>query len=265
MGSNQVSEGNGATPTEFWRPSFAPPAGRLYGADSWGAISHQAHLRGDTEYEEAARYLSVSIQAAGIRLRDVAKAHHDQLRWALQDDRQPGTSFSNVALFDLYLDFHSLATELCAARDHLARVAAMTVGAKESVDSMARLDDWLSKSINSDSAKDPLTALLLVAWGSKENPSWLRKLGDMRNQMVHKQPMAANPEAAMLRLMEVNTTAGPISTIRLAPSRASGLDINGSPDPFVTLLELYNQLERLTRAASDVARYQPELLKIRAI
>lgn len=265
VGSNQVLETNVGPRNEIWKPSSALPADRLHGAESWSAISLQARIKGDREYEDAARYVSVSIQAAGIRLRDVAKGHHDQLRWALEEGMRPGSGFTNIALFDLYLDFHSLATELCAARDHLARVAAITVGAKDSIDSMARLEDWLRKPVNADLAKDPLTALLLIAWGSKESPSWLQTLGDIRNQMVHKQPMAANPEAAVLRLVEVNTTVGPISTIRLAPLGTTDLNLVGAPDPFVTLLNLYNHMEQLVKSASGLARYPPEPLAMLAV
>lgn len=263
VGSNEIVKGAGAAPTEFWRPSFAPTEGGLYGAESWGAISFQAHLSNDSEYADAARYISVSIQSAGIRLRDIAKAHHNQLRWALVDGRKPGNGFSNVALFDLYVDFHSLATELCSARDHLARTAAITLGAKVGIDSMARLEDWLKKSANAEAARNPLVTLLLTAWGSKENPGWLRKLGDIRNEMVHKQPMAANPEATMLRLAEVESAIGPVFTIRLAPSKTSGLDFNALPDPFLVLLDLYNCLQQLAMAAGSVARYQPTLPSFR--
>ena len=264
VGSNQEIFGTGPMVTEIWRPSLAPAPSGLFSAESWGAISHQARNNADAAYEECARSLSVSLQAAGIRLRGVSKGHHNQLCWALLEEKTVGAGFSNLPLLDLYLDFHSLATELCAARDYLARTAALTVGAKDSVDGMARLDDWLSKPINSASAKNPLVALLLDSWGSKETPGWLRKLGDIRNQMVHKQPMAANPEAAMLRLVETNTPAGPIPTIRLAPSISSGLPVESSPDPFVVLLDFYNRVEQLARAASELARYKPEPLNVHA-
>lgn len=262
VGSNQTMKSDSAVPSETWRASIAPPSGQLRAEDCWSTISHQAHLERDEDYAELARYLSVSIQAAGIRLRGVAKGHHAQLCWALMDGKAAGTGFKNAPLFDLYAEFHSLATELCAARDHLANLAAGSVGAKSSIESMARLVDWSGKPANTESRKVPMIASLLAAWGSDEHTGWLRRLGEMRNQMVHRQPMARNPEAAMLRLVEANTKEGPICTVRLAPSIAGGLDMNDTPDPFVSFLYLYNEFEKLSREISQHAKYPVKLLSM---
>lgn len=262
VGSNETLKGDSAVPSEFWRTGIAPRLGQLRAEDCWSSISHQAHLEKDDGYAELARYLSVSIQASGIRLRSVARGHHAQLCWALMDEKATGTGFKNTPLFDLYVDFHSLATELCAARDHLANIAARSVGAKISVDGMARLVDWLDQPKHVDLRKVPMIASLLAAWGSDEHHGWLRRLGEMRNQMVHRQPMARNPEAAMLRLVEANTKEGPICTVRLAPSIAGGLDVDDTPDPFVSFLDLHDEFEKLAREIGQHAKYPVKLVSM---
>lgn len=259
VGVNQSFQGGGPAPQETWRPDVRPSEQQLHAADSWGAISHQAIAHKDIAYAAVARYVSVSVHAAGVRLRDVARAHHDQLRWAFQSGKRPGLRFSNTAMTDLYLAFHSLASELCSARDHLARIAAMHCGAKESVDSMARFDDWALKSMNiGTAAAQPLSALLMSAWGTAGAPGWLRTMGEVRNEMIHRQPMAANPDTSFLALSEIATPAGPILTIRLASAASS----DNSPDPFATLFGLYSQFELLAIKASALARYDVKLPQV---
>ena len=202
------------------------------------------------------RHLSMP---ASIRLRDVARGHHRQLGWALMEGRSPNRSFSNLALTDLYLAFHSLATELCAARDYLAQIAGLHCGAKRSLDSMAWFYEWLIRPANAGKGADPLTVLLTDAWGPKDVPGWLRELGEVRNQLVHRQPMSANPDTAALALIQHATPSGALFTIRLAPKICKGVDLQALMDPFRKLLDLYNAFEQLAVKASAVARYKAVL------
>jgi hypothetical protein len=253
VGSNQTIETGKAVPTEVWRSGVPQSPGKLHAADSWGAIAHQAHAAKDPTFSDVARYLSVSLQAAGVRLRDVARAHHDQLSWALWDECKPDHRFANMAMTDLYLAFQSLASELCSARDHLARIAGMGCGAEKDIDSMVRLEGWLKG--KAAAASTQLPSALLAALGPKDNPGWLRQLGTVRNEMVHRQPMAANPGAAALRLSETITPTGVLRTIRLVPMDNSVV----GPDPFEQLVGLYNGLESLAIAATAMVPHKPEL------
>ena len=259
-GTNETIRTNSGD-VNLWRPDNASSKNWLNSAaDMWSAISHNAHLKSDENYEVIARYISVSIQAAGIRLRDVALRHHEQLMMALKENSPVGTGFSNIPMLDLYLAFHSLATELCSVRDHLAKLAAMQIQAKDSVDNMSRLEEWLKKTAHKDHIKDPLVQLMMTAWGSVESPGFLRILGDLRNKMIHRQPMSANPESAMLRTKQTATDFGPILTIRLSPSQAVELDIGSTPDPFETILILSQKMEELATQAADVSRYEPKII-----
>lgn len=254
VGVNQKFEGEGYAPDEVWQPSTNRSNRGFQAAEAWGAISYQAHCNNDATYAAVARYLSITIHAAGFRLRDVARTHHSQLGWALLEKRKPGSRFSNVAMTDLYLAFHSLASELCSARDHLAKIAIIQCNAKSSIDGMARFEDWLTKPINMDAASEPLTALLLSVYGTKTEPGWLRTMGDVRNEMVHRQPMAANPKTAFLLFSEKTTPAGPVYTIRLTSVEKGEKTV----DPFQTLLDLYKNFESLAISASTLAKYKAE-------
>lgn len=263
VGTNRSIHDGAGPSMEIWIPRTS--IHEENGADTWAAISNQAQLSKNGEYAALARYVAVSMLAAGIRLRDVAKCHHEQLKWALMANHSAAAGFTNVQLLDLYVAFHSLVSELCTARDHLARIAALHIGAKESVDNMARLEEWLKKGANSHHMAEPMTKLLIATWGAKETPGWLRKLGDIRNQMVHRQPLAANPDAAMLRLRETITpTLGIVKTIRLAPSPSNDKDLSSIPDPFETLLELSDQMQQLATDAGKLARYKPILLTFKS-
>ena len=250
-------KGGNSPPMDVWEPG--DPSKGLNAADSWGAIAHHAAVANDNEYADCASYVSVCLKVSGLRLRDVSNRYHDQLNWALADKEKSGTWFSNAALLDLYADFHSLVSELSSARDHLARLAAIHAGAPDRVDSLARLEDWVEKPANLACATQPLIALLLSASGTRSNPNWLRRLGDIRNEMLHRVPMGANKSVSGLTLQDVSTSQGIIKTIRLAEPLSKTALANQSPDPLIELSQLSMNLEQLCRTAGKIAKYPAEL------
>jgi len=246
---------------DVWESGPRDHCNGLNAADSWGAIAHQAAEAGHAEYADCASYISISLKVAGLRLRDVSNRYHEQLRWALADCKTSGTWFSNAALFDLYADFHSLVSELSSSRDYLARLAAIHAGAPDRIDSLARLEDWVKKPVNHDIAHQPLVAMLLAESGTDAAPGWLRRLGAIRNEMLHRVPMGANKAASGLTLLDVSTSYGPIKTIRLAEPLQIRALADQSPDPLVELSQINIQLEHLCRAAWKQAKYPAKLLE----
>ena len=242
-------------PMDVWEPSKKDLSNGLSAADSWSAVAHQAASKGDNEYANCGSYVSVCLKVAGLRLRDVSNKYHDQLKWALSSHRKSGTWFSNAALLDLYADCHSLVSELSSARDHLARIAAIHAGAPDRIDSLSRLEDWVHKPSNRAHVTEPLIHLFLSASGTKESPNWLRRLGDVRNEMIHNLPMGANKRVSGLVLQEFSTSHGTIKTIRLAEPLSKTPLVNQGPDPLIELSQLSTNLERLCRAAWKMARY----------
>lgn len=244
---------------DVWESAKRDPSNNLNAADSWGAVGHQAGMAGDREYGTCAKSLSVSLKLAGLRLRDISRKYHDQLRWALRDGKKPGVWFSNAALLELYADCHSLASELSSARDHLARLAAIHAGAPDKIDSLARLEDWVSKQINRSHVNQPMIALMLSSLGTKENPGWLRRLGAIRNEMLHTLPMGADARVSGLTLQEVITSLGAIMMIRLAePLSRTPLADQGT-DPLIELAHLTTSMEQLCRAGWKLAKYPASL------
>ncbi len=254
VGVNQIHAKDGPERSEFWYPTLGKAPSQEQSSDSWAAIAHQAHEAHDETFADIARYLSISMRSAGWRLREVSRLHHEQLQWSLLSSRRSGSRFSNVPIFDLYLAVHSLVAEMCAARDYLAQLAAMRVAAKPGTDSLARLCSWLEKTANEAARSDPMVALLLAANGSSDSPKWLAELGEMRNTFMHRQPMAANPDAAALLYRIVQTRSGPIPTIRLSRFSKGEAIVDGE-DPFVALLRYWRSLEELSRACVPFARY----------
>lgn len=253
--------GGNSPPMDVWEPGQRDPSNGLHAADSWSAIAHQAELNGDSEYANSASYVSVCLKVAGLRLRDLSNKYNAQLKWALGSRKALGTWFSNAALLDLYADCHSLVSELSSARDHLARIAAIHVGAPDRIDSLARLEEWTNKLSNHSHATSPLVHGLLSASGTKENPNWLRRLGEIRNEMLHQLPMAANQRVSALTLQESLTTQGPIRTIRLGDPSSNTPLVNQAPDPLVELSQLSTNLEHVCRASWKAAKY-PALLPV---
>lgn len=256
VGVNQAHVGGGPERSEFWSPNLGE-SGIGQSSDSWAGIANKAHSQQDEDYADVARYLSISLRSAGWRLREASRLHHEQLQWALIAGRPSGSRFSNLPIFDLYLAIHSLVAEMCAARDYLAQIAVAKVCAKPGTDSLARLCNWLEKPVNQSAQTDPLIKLLLAAVGTPSSPGWLMELSDLRNKLMHRQPMAASPETAALLFQQVETKAGLVPTIRLSRFRMSESIIDRE-DPFVALLHYWLALERLSRSCVPLARYPVE-------
>ena len=259
----EYKESGNSPPMDVWESGAHDKANNLSAADSWNAVAYQASEAGDDEYADCATYISVCLRVAGLRLRDVSNKYHDQLKWALAGGRNIGTWFSNVALLDLYADFHSLASELSSARDHLARIAAIHAGAPDSVDSLARLEGWIKKSGNRHCSSEPIVASLQSASGEKGRPNWLRRLGSIRNEMLHRVPMGADKSVSALTLEVGNTSCGEVVTIRLGEPQVP-LD-NQSPDPLFEFSQLASSLEQLCRTACKSAKYPAVLPEVKGI
>lgn len=255
VGYNQEFDGKGVT-EGFWNPGIGRLSKGLFAADLWGAISSNSEASGDADYARVARSVSTSLMSAGHRLRDLSIHHHQQLCWAIAD-RGPESSFSNLALSDIYRDFQAVATDLCGARDYLAKVASLHLGLSDAADSMARLEGAVGGKVGE--LLDPIAQYLFANWGTRTDPKWLRELGDMRNKLVHRLPMAVDPDTRLLRLSSHSTSRGLIETIQLTGSRHEQGNPHKRADPFVTFSEMYDRVERLCSVTAGFARHPADL------
>lgn len=256
VGCNEISS-SGPERSEIWYPHIGNTGATEHSADSWAGVAFQAREAGDDHSTGIARHISISVASASRRLRDVALLLNEQLQWAIKSQRASGHRYSNIAIHDLYLAIHSLLSEMCSARDYLCQLAAKRVGAKESTDNLARLQNWLSKTSNADARGDALVKLIQGAAGTEADPGWLTKLSDLRNQITHRQPLGANPEAAALLYQQVATSGGLVPRIRLARFKR-GQEVADGEDPFVALLRYWLELEKLSQASVSWALYGAE-------
>ncbi|WP_282296163.1 hypothetical protein [Stenotrophomonas sp. PS02289] len=255
VGTEQRISSEEDSPTiRFWEPGRRDTNG-LNAADAWAGVANSAEKACDAYYSNLATYISACLRVAGLRLRSTSEGYHDQLRWALRARTPVGRGFSNVAVLDIYADIHSLLSELASARDHLARIAAVHVQAPEKIDCLARLEEWVKS--NKAAGSEPLVAALLTASGTKESPSWLRRLTEFRNEVTHRIPLAANSRVSELLLECQTTRLGRIFTIRLGKIRANGGGATAGVDPLAEVAELSRKMEVLLRSASRLAKYQP--------
>lgn len=256
VGCNEISS-SGPARTKIWYPHIGNSGATEQSSDSWAGIAFQAREVGDDHSMGVARHISISVASASRRLRDVAVLLNEQLQLAVSSQYASGQRYSNIAIHDLYLAIHSFLSEMCSARDYLCQLAARRVGAKEGIDNLARLQNWLSKASNANAREDALIKLIQDAAGTEADPGWLTKLSDLRNQITHRQPLGASPEAAALLYQQVATSKGLVPRIRLARSKR-GQGVTDGEDPFIELLRYWLELEKFSQAGVSWAPYRAE-------
>ncbi|NWE53321.1 hypothetical protein [Brevundimonas sp. P7753] len=252
IGGDQVSGAEGPLPARFWTPQYGP-ARQFSPADEWGSIAIAAARSKDYRVAEMARKIAVSLTAAGIRVRDASDAYHAQLVDALIAKKAVGSRFANTALLDLFLDFHSLLSEMASARDYIAEYAGHKLGAPTRVDALNRFEDWVTAESRRDKAADPL-AIALV--GSREvgaPNAWLGELTGYRNLVLHKTPLAAMSDTARLTLAERQVEE---ISVRLIEVHIPDIANEGATCEALTkFVSLHERLLELAGLAADQAGY----------
>jgi hypothetical protein len=251
FGANRISGFDTPLPTRIWTPLLGSPPLKHSASDSWGMISSQARLAGDSNYGALASNVSVSLRAAGLQLRNASDEYNKQLLAALTSGRSVGTRFGNAPMDDLHLAFHSVLTEMASTRDYLAQVAARRVNAPDDVDALNRLKAWLKKSANSSASNDSLVARLLEVSDDKAADPWLADITDYRNLFLHREHMGAM--AKWLVVEERESTIGSVRTIMMAINTRPGAE--ETCDALVRFVDLYARLCRLADFAITLAPY----------
>jgi len=100
LGVNEKIKISGSSDvTNIWHPSqkdkILSAASSL---DLWEFVAYQAENSGYSDYANCARYISVSLRLAGLRLRDISDHYHEQLNWAIADKKPSNKWFTNLAL-----------------------------------------------------------------------------------------------------------------------------------------------------------------------
>lgn len=252
IGGDQVSGADGPLPTRFWTPQYGP-VGQFSPADQWASIATAAARSEDHRVAEISRKIAVSLTAAGIHVRDASDAYHAQLVDALLAKKVVGSRFANTALLNLFLDFHSLLSEMASARDYIAEYAGHKLGAPTRVDALNRFEDWVTAESRRDKAADPLAVALVGSRETGATNAWLRELSEYRNLVLHKTPLAAMSNTTRLTLVERRVEEIGVQLIEVEiPDIAND---GATCEALTKFVSLHERLLELAGLAADQAGY----------
>lgn len=255
LGINEIVFSEQYLTSHIWHPMLSKQSNGFSAADAWGAISSQARIADDHYYADLARNVSVSLRAADIRLRNASDEYHRQLVAGLRRGAIVEKRFTNIALSDLHLAFHSLLAEMGAARDYLSAIVARHVNAPDKIDSLARLIAWVEKGGDPHLTNHPLLSPLLAGWSKNESNRWLFDLGEYRNTFLHREPFGVNGIETGVAIHVTETRLGPIHTLKLdIPIRR---DANDKVEALNRFVQLYGHLLALAKQIGDNAKYLP--------
>lgn len=188
LGVDSIDDPNSALRTRMWYPLSATTQRIQAAADLWSNVSQNHDEHADPKDASLARYISFSLRAAGIRIRDASDQYHKQLRAAVSEKSKDGKRFSNIPMLDLALAIHAALSELGSARDYLSTWFARRLGAPSKVDSLAHLLRWLPKGPEKVLWPFGLNELCAAAEPTALDP-WAYLLTSLRNLHIHRQPV----------------------------------------------------------------------------
>lgn len=261
FGADEITAHEGLLPARIWTPLLGKPRLRHQPADTWAWIAKAARVENDTVYATIAANISVSLRAAGIRLRDASDEYHRQLAAALERNQACSLRFANVAMMDLHLAFHSLLAELASARDYVASFAGRRIGAPVRIDALSRLVDWLERPDHKEFRSDSVVSALLEGCDAKGSDPWLFDIGEYRNQFLHREPIGTNEYARWMTLEEHESTHGATRLIQmLVPGGAKSA---ATCDALVRFVGLHAKMCRLADFVALFAPYEAKPIHIK--
>lgn len=250
IGTDQISGIGGPLPARIWTPQYGQNASAMSAADQWGAIAIAASRSNDDATADSARKIEVTLNAAGIRIRDASDCLHAQLHAAIIEERKPGQRFKNIPLLDLFLAFHSLMSEMASARDYIAQFAARKLGAPKKIDSLNFFEGWAVGSTGATT--DPLAAALLGSREAGADNAWLAELTEYRNIFLHRMPIAAMKNVSLVIVeRQVEQIAMRFVEMHI-PDLVSG---SGTCDALPKFVGLHQNLLNLAAFAADHTGY----------
>jgi hypothetical protein len=110
FGYEEVSDEDGA---KYSRWNFHTPdhgSGDLV-VQIWRQIAYTAMQKWNSGDEEIPQYIAFSLRASILRIRDISRQHQFQNIYATHKQIAEGRQFSNLEIFDLYMNLHSAFVE----------------------------------------------------------------------------------------------------------------------------------------------------------
>ncbi len=251
FGVDEVILGEPDLPMRIWRPLVGMGA-RAKPTDTWASIGHNAERAGDREYAQLARYVSICLTASDIRLRDLSDGYGTQFAAALTRRQAVGRRWDNIATADLRLAVHSLVAEMASARDHLARIVGIHVGAPQSKNSLAWLHGWLDTASRRHLFSEPIVERLIRGWVDTSPDRWLFDLSEYRNAFLHREPLGAR---GMDGALSVETQVSPWGEVWRLNMPLPGRDGQPGVDALQRFVELHRKMTRMAADLADLARH----------
>lgn len=225
----------------------------------WPQIAFSAHKLGDAEATEMARDVAFALRTSSLRLRDICHAYARQNDYAVLKKIAPGTKFSNVESFDLYMALHAFLTEASSARDYLARYVAKRVLNILDIETMA----GLYRHVRSCQPSHGLAEEILKVCDQNRPEGWMARLTRFRNLVIHKSPITKWSEQKYLTSNELLVGESQLLTIYLGIPRDP---INAPNDNYVDALvhfrSLLLQLLRFASLVVEASSIKPEMPNI---
>ncbi|WP_421522347.1 hypothetical protein [Ochrobactrum quorumnocens] len=256
IGTNQIY----TTPSGYTDASWTPNESRtncdFSQSNIWDHIANAARQANDHEYASLASNISVSLLAAGLQLRNVTLQYNTQLNRAIVEEKTPGLRFTNLAMAELHLSFHSLVAELASTRDYISAAAGNKVGAPDNIDAINRLESWANKPSNIAALSDPVISLLLSNYDKQNTDAWLYHLTEYRNRFLHRKPMSRHDSSNMFLFRLIPTQRGELSEITLPFIPISSTE---PIDALQLFAGFYNKICEISDFVSNNAKYAPQI------
>ena len=218
--------------------------------DQWSCLANTALLNGHSELGELAKHISFSLRTSSLRLRDVSREYGFQNLCAARERKEEGRRFTNVETFDLFMALHSFLTEVCSARDYLARFISKYILLDTNCITMA----GLHKKILKDELSHPIAKLVSRVCDRQSSDGWMARLSQFRNRIVHVEPIRNVSQSRFLCVKRI-ADRSPFAIIYLGVPKDP---INAVEEDYVDALTHFRSLMiEMLEFARSVASYSP--------
>jgi hypothetical protein len=172
---------------------FEPGKKRVEDVENiWAGIAHTSRKMNEIGIAELAEYIVFSLRISSFRLRDISREYEWQNRFAVEKQLPQDGKYSNIKSFDLDMALHAFLVDMGTARDYLARfISVFLLKERRPVDAMPKLYERVKKggTTKLDGKCQVVVDAVLSACDRDQNDSWMAKLGEFRNIIVHRSPL----------------------------------------------------------------------------
>lgn len=176
-----------------------------------------------------------------------------------QQRRSFGHRWDNIAIADFRLALRFLVSEMASARDHLARIVGLHLGAAASKNSLV----WLFERLNAASRRhllsEPMVAVLQAGWTENRPDRWLHELSEYCSAFQHRAPLVGRGIDGAPTIKVRPTLWGDIPRPQI---RLPAAEADPQVDALGRFVELHRRMTLMAADLADLARYPTTRLVI---